>query len=132
MPLISNVIGRKKFITDADHGTFLLLSDTGQDLAGMWCLQFVPDPGFNGSLSVQARIQGQQAYEDAVGLAPVPYRAAILNGVIDDYSLKSALITGSSLFYVPASGLAVALGVSIVAGSGVLYSYARQGDAGLP
>ncbi len=132
--IIANVIGRKKFISSEDDAQFLLLSDTGGASAGMWVLQFVSDPDdpFVGSLSIQGRIQGQQAFTDEVPFAPVPYRAAILNGVLSDYSLQSAAIDSHSLFYVPATGAAIALLASVTSGHGVLYSYPREGDAGLP
>ena len=127
---VSNVIGRKKFVSVDDDGDFLLLADTGKDLAGVWVLEFVPDNDepFDGQLSVQGRIQGQQAFEDAVGFAPIPYRPWILNTVTGDLELTTAAITGHSLIAIPATGLAVALLVSATSGKGVLYSYPRQGD----
>ena len=132
--LFGNVIGRKKVVSPSDDGKMLLLADTGSGLAGVWAIQFWPDPDspFDGSISVQARIQGQQAYDDKAPVAPVPFRAAVLNGAIGDYALRSDLITGASLFYVPATGLAVALLVQCSSGRGTLYSYPREGDAGLP
>ena len=134
MTTITNVIPRKRIITTADDTAILLLSDTGDNLAGMWVFQFVSDPDdpFAGNLVVEGRIQGQNAFDDEVPFAPIPYRAAILNSVADDYTLKSDPITGHSVLFVPATGLAVGVAVSITAGKGILYSYPRQGDAGLP
>jgi hypothetical protein len=134
MTAISHVIGRKKVITATDDADFLLLADTGGEDAGVWVFHFVPDPDdpFDGTLVIEGRIQGQQAYEDAVAFAPIPYRPAILNGVASDYTLTTAAITGESLITVPATAIAVSVLVSCASGKGTLYSYPRRGDAGLP
>jgi hypothetical protein len=130
---VTQVISRKRQISVEDNGNFLLLSDTGQNWAGMWVFEFVPDDNdpFVGALAVMGRIQGQQAFDDAVPFASVGYRAAVLNGVASDYSFKADLITGHSVLMVPATGLALAVLVACESGKGTLYSYPRQGDAGL-
>lgn len=132
MTSITNVIGRKRVITSADDGKFLLLSDSGE-LAGVWVFEFVPDneEPFEGTLSVMGRIQGQQAFEDEVAFTPIPYRASVLNGVTGTHTLKTDPITSHSLLIIPATGLAVAVLVGCTSGTGTLYSYARQGDAAI-
>lgn len=131
--LITPTIARKKLITTEDDGKFLLLSDTGGNWAGVWVFEFVPDPGdpFDGQLSIQGRIQGQQAFDDDVPFDVIPYKAAILNGVVSDYSLTTDYITGHSFLTIPASGASIAVLVSCTGGKGTLYSYPRQGDTGL-
>lgn len=131
--IITNVIGRKATIDASSNGKFHLLSDTGGQSAGMWVVQFVPDPDdpADCSLSVQGRVQGQQAFDDEVGFAPIPYRAAVLNTETSDYALRDDAITGHSLLAVPATGLAIALLVSCASGKGHIYSYPRTGDAAL-
>ena len=122
--------GRKYKVTTIDDQAVLYLGNAADGRPGVMVIQWVPDPSFNGSFGVVARIYGKPANDDNVGFATVVYRRVVLNGVASDRNLVSDPIGSSfTIIEVPANGLAIALQANVNQGFGTLYSWPLVGPA---
>lgn len=115
--------GLRYKITTSDHGNYKLLGNVSESEAGFFRVSFDPVDGFEGSLMVVARADGDDPSTDTVGFGSFAYRVLQKGGVAQDYTaLSTDLITGSCTILIPSVGLSVALAVTCTAGRGILYS----------
>ena len=130
MAFLSPISGPKRVITVTDHGNILEFGDVSGAGTGVWFLQFEPDSLFEaaGGIVVMGRSRLKAASDDKIGFHPIPYRQVFLNGVAGDYSFASAPISSSSMIHIPATGMAVAVLVSCLAGTATLYLTPHAGS----
>ena len=114
-------------ITTAMDGMFFECGAPGPGSTGTWTFQFAPDGGFNGSITVMARVAGQAGVLDGVPLEAIPYFARYLNGQIVGISgvlpgvYTTAQISGSTIAELSSGDLSLGFFVSIDAGTATMY-----------
>lgn len=96
--------------------------------AGMWSVQFHPDPLFNGQVVVMGRAGGAQGGPATVPgsspFMPYPYRRVVVNNVASDRTIVSDPISTPTIIEIP-SGMC-SIGFLVVCTTGTMTYWAND------
>lgn len=114
-------------VSIVDDGNILELGNTADNKkGGEFCVQFVPDADFVGSVQVVGHIMGipGRPDEEAAPDFHFPYRRIYVNGVAYDYELSHETLVGPFAIQIPANNWVIGLLVSVEAGEASLFTRA--------
>lgn len=120
---------RSYVVTPADHGKVLSLGNANDGRVSTFGVCFMPDPSWQGTLGVVARLMGIPAREAHVGFASIPYKRVNLEGLASDRAVVSDPLSGFFIIEVPASALVVGVEVNCIQGFGQLFSWPLSGPS---